>query len=93
MASDAPPADRLNVAREIASRYSERVVWSDVLVKRNRLGTRQQRAVVVTNASLFNFIPKSYATPQRQLRLIDIDEIWFLPGSEIGELERRGCSV
>ena len=84
MAALAPTHDNLKVGDEIAARFHEKVVWSDILVKRNRLGSRQQRAVVITNASLFNFLPKSYAAPQRQLGLIDIEELWTLPGTEIG---------
>ena len=84
MASAAPSLDRLTVAGEISSRYSEAVAWSDVLVKRNRLGSRQLRAVVITDASLFNFLPRNYTTPQRRMELADIEELWLLPGSELG---------
>ncbi len=80
-----PARDHLNVAQEILTRYGETVIFSDTVVKRNRLGQRQQRAIVITNASLFNFLPKSYAAPQRRMGLIDIDEVWVLPGAEMGE--------
>ena len=94
MASAGQSLDRLNVAQEIATRFNnESVVWSDVLVKRNRLGSRQLRAVVITNASLFNFLPRNYAAPQRQLGLADIDELWLLPGSELGSLSCEELSL
>jgi hypothetical protein len=80
-----PSRDHLGVSQEILTRYGEHVIFSDTVVKKNRLGSRQQRSIVITNSSLFNFLPKSYAAPQRRMGLIDIEEVWILPGTEMGE--------
>ena len=53
----------------------ERVRFSDVLIKINRKGKRQKRALVITNLALYNFKPGSYKSFQRRINTAHLDKV------------------
>jgi len=59
----------------------ERVRFSDTLVKINRKGKRQKRALVITNLAIYNFKPNSYSSFQRRINTAHLDKIICLQDS------------
>ena len=59
---------------------TERVRYSDILIKINRKGKRQKRALVVTNLAVYNFKPGSYKSFQRRINTAHLDKIICLAG-------------
>ena len=53
----------------------ERVRFSDILIKINRKGKRQKRALVITNLALYNFKPGSYKSFQRRINTAHLDKV------------------
>lgn len=53
----------------------EIVQFSDIAIKVNRLGKRQLRHLIITNKSIYNFVPYIYSKCQREIPLHDLDAI------------------
>jgi hypothetical protein len=65
---------------------AEEVIYSDSLVKINRLGMRQQRTLVITTIAIYNFKPKSYAAFQRRIKLFNLERVVLISGTnELGK--------
>lgn len=67
----------------------ESILFADNLIKVNRLGTRQQRTLVITTIALFNFKPKVYGDFQRRIPIAYIGEMWLVDGTN--EIGAFGC--
>jgi hypothetical protein len=81
-------ADAAN-AQELAGadpKAPESIIFADNIVKINRVGSRQQRTIIVTSLAVFNFKPKSYKSWQRRIGLFYLDKLICISGSnELGE--------
>lgn len=71
------------------SEDEEVVLFADNLIKINRYGKRQTRALVITSIAVLNCKPKSFGDFKRRIPICMIEEIWAVRGTlSIGELNR-----
>lgn len=62
------------------SEVSERVRYSDTVLKINRKGKKQKRAFVITNLAVYNFAPKAYKSFKRRINIAHIGKVMLLQG-------------
>lgn len=59
-----------------ADAQPERVVLSDLVVKTNRKGKRQTRALVITDQAVYNFKHKSYSSFKRRIPITSLAQVY-----------------
>eukprot|EP01029_Cantina_marsupialis_P001658 TRINITY_DN1145_c0_g1_i1.p1 TRINITY_DN1145_c0_g1~~TRINITY_DN1145_c0_g1_i1.p1 ORF type:complete len:1708 (-),score=582.36 TRINITY_DN1145_c0_g1_i1:692-5815(-) len=60
---------------------TEKVLFSGDLIKINRKGKRQKRALVITSLGIFNFAPKKFKNFKRRISLGDLDQVFLCDGT------------